>query len=360
MFKIISMFNHKGGVSKTTTTFHLGWKLAELGKRVLIVDADPQCNLTGLTLGIMDYDSLFGFYDSKRNNDIFSSIAPVFGMGNAAFHGIQSYDITPTQNENMKILAGHIRLSELDIQVATAVTSSRTLPTLRTFVGVFYDLISNAAKRMQADVVLIDMSPSISSINMCLMMGSDYFIVPTSPDFYCYQAIDSLCEVLPKWADTMLPFKDDILLPKKNPQMLGIISQNYRVYTTDKKDSSGEKQMSASFLKWADKIRTITNSKLVPILAKKGMMISEEKFKSCVDYDTPYNLANIQDFNSLMAISQKLSKPIYELTKEEVGGGAVWERTQNGKTVGLKVSIEDADRIYTNMAKSIIKMIDLL
>ena len=75
---IISLFNHKGGVSKTTTTFHLGWKLAQLGKRVLIVDADPQCNLTGLTLGIEDYDSLFKFYDSRQNGNIYESIRPVF------------------------------------------------------------------------------------------------------------------------------------------------------------------------------------------------------------------------------------------------------------------------------------------
>jgi cellulose biosynthesis protein BcsQ len=52
MTKVISIFNHKGGVSKTTTTFHLGWMLARLGHRVLLVDADPQCNLTGVTLGL--------------------------------------------------------------------------------------------------------------------------------------------------------------------------------------------------------------------------------------------------------------------------------------------------------------------
>jgi cellulose biosynthesis protein BcsQ len=46
----IAFFNHKGGVAKTTSAFHLGWKLAELGKRVLMVDCDPQCNLTGLVL----------------------------------------------------------------------------------------------------------------------------------------------------------------------------------------------------------------------------------------------------------------------------------------------------------------------
>ncbi|MFP3813191.1 ParA family protein, partial [Bacillus sp. SIMBA_005] len=49
-FKIISVFNHKGGVSKTTTTYNIGWKPADKGYKVLLVDGDPQCNLTGLLL----------------------------------------------------------------------------------------------------------------------------------------------------------------------------------------------------------------------------------------------------------------------------------------------------------------------
>ena len=51
MAQRIALFNHKGGVSKTTTTFNLGWMLASKGKRVVLVDADPQCNLTGIVLG---------------------------------------------------------------------------------------------------------------------------------------------------------------------------------------------------------------------------------------------------------------------------------------------------------------------
>ena len=50
MVQKIALFNHKGVVSKTTTTFHLGWMLASKGKRVILVDTDPQCNLTGLVL----------------------------------------------------------------------------------------------------------------------------------------------------------------------------------------------------------------------------------------------------------------------------------------------------------------------
>lgn len=360
MAKIISLFNHKGGVSKTTTTFHLGWKLAKLGKKVLIVDADPQCNLTGLTLGISDYESLFGFYDSKQNNDVFSSLAPIFGLDKGGTNSIKSYNVSVTANPNLYILAGHIRLSELDIQIATAITSSGSLPTLRSFIGAFYELISKAASLHNVDIVLVDMSPSVSATNMCLIMGSDYFIVPTSPDFYCYQAIDSLSSVLPNWADKMAQFKTGGLLPFANPKMLGIISQNYRVYTSDKNShSAGQRTMAVSFQKWADKIREITNNKLVPELKSKDMIISESVFRENVPYDTPYNLANIQDFNSLIAISQKLSKPIYELTKAEVGSGATWLRTNKEKEVGLKVSIEEADAVYTKMANAIIKMISL-
>lgn len=54
----IALFNNKGGVSKTTTTFNLGWMLASKGKRVILVDADPQTNLSGLVLGLDEFERL--------------------------------------------------------------------------------------------------------------------------------------------------------------------------------------------------------------------------------------------------------------------------------------------------------------
>ena len=70
MAKTICFFNHKGGVSKTTTTFNIGWSLANKGYKVLMVDLDSQCNLTGLVLG---YDQckedteLENFYNNRHN-----------------------------------------------------------------------------------------------------------------------------------------------------------------------------------------------------------------------------------------------------------------------------------------------------
>jgi chromosome partitioning protein len=347
MAKIISLFNHKGGVSKTTTTYHLGWKLAQLGKRVLIVDADPQCNLTGLTLGIDDYDSLFKFYDSRQNGNIYESVKPILEGQDLE---PKSANITATKNPNLFILAGHIKLGEADLQIATATTSSASIPALRNFLGIFYNLFTKTAKTNNIDIVLVDMSPSVSALNMTLLMGSDYFILPTSPDFFCYQAIDSLGSVLPEWSERLKTFKNNIQLPSKNPQLLGIISQNFRVYTA-KGDVEKGKKMASEFKKWSDKIHIATNSILIPKLEEKQMVISKELFnESVIEDKTPYNIANIQNFNSLMPIAQERSIPIYEIKQEDTKWtGSVWTEAAR--------NIEQSNKIYTDLANSVIKMV---
>jgi len=76
MVQKIALFNHKGGVSKTPTTFNLGWMLATKGKKVIIVDTDPQCNLTGMVLGFSTKEELEGLY--KKEQNIKFGLAPVF------------------------------------------------------------------------------------------------------------------------------------------------------------------------------------------------------------------------------------------------------------------------------------------
>jgi chromosome partitioning protein len=360
MTKVICLFNNKGGVGKTTITFHLGWKMAQMGKRVLIVDADPQCNLTGVTLGINDYQTLFDFYDSKRNTDIFTSLEPVFFGGSS---GSRWGSPTQTQNENLFILAGNVRFSELDKQIGTAITSSRNLPVLENFVGAISKMVRDMAKQGRFDIVLIDMSPSISATNQSILMGCDYFIIPVSPDFYCYQAMDSLSRIFPDWASELADFRNpakEYALPSRLPRMLGFISSNYRVYTTERNRSeTGQKTMSLAYREWLKRIKSITSEGLVPSLQKKNMIISENTFTNNVSYDHPYHLAGIQDFNQLIPVSQDLSKPMYELTAKDGGwGGAVWaHQDKNGEEQGLKISVQNADKMFADLAESVFGII---
>ena len=78
MTKRIALFNHKGGVGKTTTTFNLGWMLASKGKRVVLVDADPQCNLSGLVLGYSGPNGFEEFYQNHASRNLRAGLAPAF------------------------------------------------------------------------------------------------------------------------------------------------------------------------------------------------------------------------------------------------------------------------------------------
>ena len=69
--KKIAIFNHKGGVSKTTTSFNLGWSISKLGKRVLLVDADSQCNLTMYSLGKEKFEE---YYKENNKNNIYTAL----------------------------------------------------------------------------------------------------------------------------------------------------------------------------------------------------------------------------------------------------------------------------------------------
>jgi chromosome partitioning protein len=313
MAKVISLFNHKGCVSKTTTTFNLGWKFAELGLKTLIVDADPQCNLTAYVLGLEDNQELDLFYSSKKNDDIHSAISPIISGQNVLPRPV---GVAKTKNENLFLIAGNIAMAELDVALSVGLAGGRFLRFAEQFIGAFNAVIRETARINKCDIVLVDMSPSASALNRCILMSSDYFIIPTSPDFFCYQAIQSLAKMLPQWDEDFKPFRDQTIknpLPENPPKMLGIISQRYRPHKTPNKDKA------KSFQIWIDKIQAASKNILAKELAKHDMVITEDLFnKYAQKNEQPYNLISIADFNSLIAKSQENSKPIFELTKQEL------------------------------------------
>src|ERR1700761_834012 len=108
----ISLFNHKGGVSKTTTAFNLGWMLARRNKRVLLVDCDPQCNLTGMVLGLEDLEtgeSIQGTRDAKPLN-IREGLAPAFESRPSLIQAVECLEVPG--NANLFLMPGHIGLAE--------------------------------------------------------------------------------------------------------------------------------------------------------------------------------------------------------------------------------------------------------
>lgn len=344
MPKIISFFNNKGGVSKTTTTFHLGWKMAELGNKVLIVDTDPQCNLTGLCLNSDKENKLTKFYENNSNN-IFNALSPVFDGQLKPITAVECYCFD--DNNNLFLLPGHIRFSEYDTTYSVAESLTGSLAILRNVPGALRYLLFQIAEKYDIDYILIDMSPSISSTNANIFMSSDYFVLPCAPDYFCYMAIDSLTSIFTRWNKTYNAMKSNDVFEQAEykfkstpPKFIGTIQQRYRP-----RNGSPAK----AFSEWIEEINRIVVDKLVPVLDANNMTIATLNTNI---YDNPYNLINIADFNSLIAQSQENNTPVFLLTQEQVQkSGKVWEN--------MKANRDAFNDTFDKLAKKIITITDI-
>ena len=342
MCKVIALYNHKGGVSKTTTTFNLGWALADLGYKVGIVDLDPQCNLTALTLGLSDIEDFESFYEKKSNENIYEKINPIITGERIEIEPVRPVS---TKNENLFLIAGNILLSDIDIGMTLGLGSSQYVNYSKQFVGALNSIIRETAKRNRFDYVLLDMSPSSGGMNRILLMGSDYFIIPTSPDFFCYQAIQILGNIIPKWHETIKGFRDPSIknnLPSNLPKFLGIISQNYNKY---------RQRMAKSYREWNEKIQIASYEILAKTLKEYEMVISEDKFRKTVIDNSPYNIINVPNFQSLIGISQKESLPVFTLEKEHINRTGDVEKNMMDK-------VDEFKELFNNFAKIVKELSD--
>jgi len=97
MAKVICMFNHKGGVSKTTTSYNLAWMLKDKGKRVVLVDADSQCNLTNVALGEEEFEE---FFVSHPERNIKNALSPAFDAKPVMLEAVDCVEIKGQENGN--------------------------------------------------------------------------------------------------------------------------------------------------------------------------------------------------------------------------------------------------------------------
>lgn len=356
MAKSICLFNHKGGVSKTTTAFNLGWSLAESGSRVLLVDLDSQCNLTGLVMeqDSIDDDEMGVFYSSRDNLTMRPIVeALINGMSADEFARNEvSSKLLKTKNENLFLIAGHLDVSDLDAQISLSLKIASGVPATRNIPGNLPQIFQTIGTSRNFDYIIYDLSPNVGGLNEVILMSSDYFIVPTSPDYFCLQAVHSLKKNITKWHREIERFKEDnnfnntSFSIKNKPVFLGAIQQRYR---------PRNQSPARSFQTWMDKIRDAVNDNLVPALRAIGCAIDKDKIDEILN-DTQlsaFDLAQVPDFNSLIAISHQVKKPIFALTDEEI---ATTGRTVklNGHSLATMTKSRDSfNETFTDLAKRV-------
>lgn len=319
--KKIAIFNHKGGVSKTTTTFNMGWRLARANKRVLLVDADSQCNLTQYYLGITKFNE---FYETNNPNNIKDALEPAFKARPKLIEAIDC--IQNSRNDNLFLLPGHLDMAENEVQLGLSFQLTESVGALINLPGSFNYLFEKLSQKYNLDYILIDMNPSLSSINQDLLISSDYFIVPTSPDIFSYMSIRSLAKFLPqweRWAKKARPLFSgaEYPLPNSTPKFIGYTINDFNLT---------EGNPSKSFASLMNKISNEVVTILVPNLKEEEMVLIDEKYCAAAKLNermekmrkvNPYCIAEISNFNKLIAESNKSSIPIFELNESFLGEG---------------------------------------
>jgi cellulose biosynthesis protein BcsQ len=289
--------------------------LAAQGHKVVLVDADPQCNLSGLILGYSGESEFEAFYANDSQRNIRSGLQPAFESQPKLIEPVECVPVPG--RTGLFLLPGHIRLSEYEVTLGISQELSASIQALQNLPGSISFLIDRTAEHHQADFVIIDMNPSLSSINQNLLMTSDFFIVPTSPDYFSLMAIDSLGAVLPRWHAWSERAKTSPVLqasaypyPSRTPRLLGTVIQKFR----PRKGAPTE-----GFQQWIDSINQAVATRLVPSLRELKMTLPQQTYDRIPKFSTNYCLAQVADFNTLIAISQDERTPVFALSDEQLG-----------------------------------------
>jgi cellulose biosynthesis protein BcsQ len=316
----IALFNNKGGVSKTTTCFNVGWMLAERGHRVVMVDADPQCNLTGMVLDLREENALDNFYQENPRRNIKDALEPAFASRPKPLEAVECVEVEG--RKGLYLIPGHVGLAEDEVSLGIAQQLSESVQTLRNLPGSFRYLFNATAQEYNADFVLLDLSPGLGSINQNLVTTADFFAVPASPDIFSVMAIESLSRVIPRWMTwARSAAKLDALAEADYPfnppklKFLGTIVQRYRL-------KGGEP--TEAFRSYFEELDRSIDDILIPALTRSDLLLPRARYRRA-GLEGSLRLASIPDFNTLIANSQQVRKPVFSLTQEDVGrSGYVW------------------------------------
>lgn len=305
---VLTFFNNKGGVGKTSLIYHLAWMYASLNKRVILADLDPQANLTAACL---DEDQVEPIWNNAQpGSTIYHCVKPLTAVGDIAPPVLQK--LAP----RLYLLPGDVALSSFEDLLSTewpnSMGDSNLYRPMR-ILSAFWQVMQMAAKQVNADIILVDIGPNLGAINRSVLLGTDYVVIPLGADLYSLQGLSNLGPTLRSWRSLWNKRKDnwqnsqtasqhqDFQLPAGRMEPIGYLCQQHGVRL--------DKPVKA-YDKWV---------KRMPAVYREAVL-NQQKDPSAQHIspaDDAYCLATIKHYRSLIAMGQEHRKPIFNLTSAD-------------------------------------------
>jgi len=330
---VLTFFNNKGGVGKTSLIYHLAWTFASLRKRVVIIDLDPQANLTA---AFLDEDKIEAIWNQQNvGSTVYQCVKPLTGVGDIAEPVLQNIAT------DLYLLPGDVNLSGYEDALSTEWPNSmgdNNLYRPMRILSSFWQVMQMAVAKVQADIILVDIGPNLGAINRSVLVATDYVAIPLGADLFSLQGLKNLGPKLKSWKNLWQKRLDNwnssaekqnfsgFHLPQGRMQPIGYLCQQHgvRLYRPVK-----------AYDKWVQ---------LIPEVYRE-FVLNEVISAKIRQEDDHYCLATIKHYRSLIPMAQEHRKPIFNLTSADGAIGAHANAVQDAKKDFKQLAIRIADHM---------------
>ena len=201
----IAFFNNKGGVGKTTLACNFASFYAEQGKKVAVVDCDPQANATQLLLEDKQWENL---YIDENSADLDSVIepksehrtilAPLKKIRDGDSGINPEFELTHSNRFDVDVLPGHPSLAAVEDILSSSwseLAGGQPGPMRRTL------WVRSLREHINSDVLIFDMGPSLGPLNRSVLVGCDFFVTPVAADLFSLYALKNIGSWMQGWLE---------------------------------------------------------------------------------------------------------------------------------------------------------------
>ena len=301
---ILTFFNNKGGVGKTSLLYHLAWMYADLGLNVIAADLDPQSNLAIMFLDEDRLESLWSEVGPRKT--IYGALRPLLeGTGDIASPHLENL------TDRLALIVGDIALSSAEDELSGQWPACLDRqPRAFRVISAIWRILQKAANERGAEMILVDVGPNLGALNRAALVAADYVVVPLAADLYSLQGLRNLGPTLKRWREEWEERRprnptSDIDVPTGGMYPIGYVVQQHGVRLG---------RPVKAYDKWANRM---------PAEYSKNILMNDDAPILSPDLDDNC-LATVKHYRSLVPLAQEARKPIFQLTSADgaVGGHA--------------------------------------